>query len=128
MSRTMFILAYENGEPKPLDMDLLKEVLKPYVVKADENFQDALIQLADGYQAELDINEVCIGISRFPPGQFFDVLAELVDRLGATVIPMDRPTILRREGDRSSLPPEGRENAVVVRMTGQALETFISGG
>ncbi|MFJ4848734.1 MULTISPECIES: hypothetical protein [unclassified Streptomyces] len=124
----MFILVYENGEPKPLDMDLLKEILKPYVVAADEDFQDVLIQLADGYQAELDINEVCIGISRFPPGHFFDVLAELVDRLGATVIPMDRPTILRREEDRSRLPPEGREDSAVVRMTGRAMEAFISGG
>ncbi|MCZ7459321.1 hypothetical protein [Streptomyces sp. WMMC940] len=108
-------------------MDLVREVLGPYVVAADEYFQDVLIRAADGHEAEVDINEVCLAVSRFPPGRFFDILAELVDRLGASVTLMDRPVILRKEEDRAHLPVVARQGAVVVSMTGRAIEGFATG-
>ncbi|WP_405987150.1 hypothetical protein [Streptomyces sp. NBC_00872] len=124
----LFVLRYRNGEPEPLDMELVREVLEPYIVEADEDLMNGvLMRTADGYEVNVDVNEVSVGVNRFPPGQFFDVLAELVGRLGASVLPMDRPTILREEGDRAHLPETAQESAVVVRMTGPALEGFISG-
>ncbi|MEU0836952.1 hypothetical protein [Streptomyces sp. NPDC005969] len=128
MSRMLFALRYRNGEPEPLDMELVREVLGPYIVEADEDLMNGvLMRTADGYEVNVDANEVSVGVNRFPPGQFFDVLAELVDRLGASVLPMDRPTILREEGDRAHLPETAQESAAVVEMTGPALEGFISG-
>lgn len=129
MSRMMFVLRYRNGEPEPLDMELVREVLVPYLIDTDEDLMNgALIRTVDDQEVEFDINEVCVAVSRFPRGQFFEILARLVDRLGASVTIADRPAILRAEEDRAHLPDEGwREDAVVVKMTGPALERFISG-
>ncbi|WP_326763736.1 hypothetical protein OG978_03480 [Streptomyces sp. NBC_01591] len=124
----LFVLRYRNGEPEPLDMELVREVLAPYVAAADEDLTNGvLIRTADGYEVDVDINQVCIAVNRFPPGQFFDVLAELVDRLGASVTPTDRPVILREERDRSHLPAGAGADAGVVAMTGSALEYYLSG-
>lgn len=129
MSRMLFVLRYRNGEPEPLDMELLRQLLTPYIVDADEDLTDGVrIRTADGHEVELDINEVCIAVSRFPPGQFFEILARLVDRLGASLTLTDRPAVLRAEDDRPHLPDEAwRDEAVVVEMTGPALEEFVNG-
>ncbi|WP_319663120.1 hypothetical protein [Streptomyces sp. MI02-7b] len=115
-----------NGEPEPLDAEVVREVLGPYVVAADEDFGDVLIRTADGYEVQADFNGVCIAVGRFPPGQFFDIVAELVDRLRAAVILTDRPPLLRDEADRIHLPGDA-EDAVVVEITGAAIENFVSG-
>ncbi|MFI9542549.1 hypothetical protein ACIHAR_00945 [Streptomyces sp. NPDC052016] len=128
MSRSVFVLRYREGEPEPLDMALVREVLGPYVIAADEDFQGGvLIRAADGHEVEVDVNEVCLAVSRYPPGRFFDILAELVDRLGASVSPTDRPVVLRREEDRAHLPAEAQRGAVTVAMTGRAMENFLGG-
>ncbi|MEU7280340.1 hypothetical protein AB0A69_16370 [Streptomyces sp. NPDC045431] len=124
----LFVLRYRNGEPEPLDMDLVREVLRPYIVAADEDLTNGvLIRTADGHELDVDVNEVSVAVNRFPSGQFFDILAELVERLGASVIPTDRPVILREEGDRAHLSADMRESAAVVATTGPALEAFLSG-
>ncbi|WP_240137956.1 hypothetical protein [Streptomyces sp. MUM 178J] len=124
----LFVLRYRNGEPEPLDMELVREALGPYIVAADEDLMNGvLIRTADGHEVDVDVNEVCVAVNRFPPGQFFDVLAQLVGRLEASVTPTDMPMILREEEDRAHLPPEAREKAVVVTMTGPAIERHLSG-
>ncbi|MFJ1898006.1 hypothetical protein [Streptomyces sp. NPDC088115] len=125
----LFVLRYRNGEPEPLDLELVRQVLAPYTVEADEDLTDGVrIRTSDGHEVELDINEVCVAVSRFPPGQFFEILARLVDALGAGVTLADRPAVLRAEDDRPHLPDEPwRDEAVVVEMTGPALEDFVNG-
>ncbi|MFJ5846006.1 hypothetical protein [Streptomyces sp. NPDC092903] len=125
----LFVLRYRNGEPEPLDLELVRQVLAPYTVEADEDLTEGVrIRTSDGHEVELDINEVCVAVSRFPPGQFFEILARLVDELGAGVTLADRPAVLRAEDDRPHLPDEPwRDEAVVVEMTGPALEDFVNG-
>ncbi|GAA2999247.1 hypothetical protein Sfulv_43000 [Streptomyces fulvorobeus] len=124
----LFVLRYRNGQPEPLDLELVREVLAPYIVAADEDLMNGvLIRTPDGHEVDVDVNEMCVAVSRFPPGRFFDVLAELVDRLGASVTPSDRPVILREETDRAHLPAEAGEGATVVAMTGPVLEGYLSG-
>ncbi|MFJ4910988.1 hypothetical protein [Streptomyces sp. NPDC088726] len=125
----LFVLRYRNGEPEPLDLELVRQVLAPYTVEADEDLTEGVrIRTSDGHEVKLDINEVCVAVSRFPPGQFFEILARLVDALGAGVTLADRPAVLRAEDDRPHLPDEPwRDEAVVVEMTGPALEDFVNG-
>ncbi|MFB6843015.1 hypothetical protein [Streptomyces sp. NPDC056361] len=128
MSRTLFVLRYRDGEPAPLDMELVRDVLEPYIVSAGADLADGvLIRTADGHEVEVDVNDVCVSVSRFPSGQFFDVLARLVDRLGAAVLSSDRPVVIREEGDRAELSEDIREGAVVVATTGPALEGHFTG-
>ncbi|MFD7098607.1 hypothetical protein [Streptomyces xanthophaeus] len=128
MSRIMFVLRYRNGEPEPLDLGLVREVLEPYAVAIGPDLRDGvLIRTADGHEAGVDVNEFCLAVSRFPPGRFFAVLAELVDRLGASMTLMDRPVLLREEADRAHLPEGTQQDAVVVAMTGRAVEHHVTG-
>ncbi|MCX4736803.1 hypothetical protein [Streptomyces sp. NBC_01363] len=60
---------------------------------ADEDLTNGVLIRTDSYEVDVDINEVCIAVSRFRPGQFFDVLAEPVNRLRASVTPKDRPRL-----------------------------------
>jgi hypothetical protein len=129
MSRRLFVLRYRNGEPEPLDMELVRDVLAPYIVNADDDLRNGvLIRTADGHEVDLDVNDVCVAVSRFPPGQFFDILAELVDRVGAGVLSSDMPVIIRQERDRTHLSEDIREVAVVVATTRPALEGYFGGG
>ncbi|GAA1535313.1 hypothetical protein GCM10009730_50690 [Streptomyces albidochromogenes] len=87
MSRTLFVLRYRNGEPELLDMELVREVLAPFATVGDDLTDGVLLRTTDGYEVDVDVNPVRIAVSRYPPGQFFHILAELVDRLGASVTP-----------------------------------------
>ncbi|MER6099067.1 hypothetical protein ABT154_25105 [Streptomyces sp. NPDC001728] len=128
MSRMLVVLRYRNGEPEPLDMDLVRDTLAPYIGTAGEDLRDGvLIRTAEGYEVKLDVSDVCVSVSRYPAGQFFDVLAELVDRLGATVLSSDQPVTIRQEEDRAHLSEDIREGAVVVATTGPALEGHFTG-
>lgn len=128
MSRTLFVLRYRDGAPEPLDLQVVHEVLAPHAVDGgDDILGGVLLRTAEGHEVDVDVNEVCVAVSRFPAGHFFDVLAELVDRLGASVTPSDGPVVLRREEDRTELPAEVREAATVVAMTGPALDAALNG-
>ncbi|MEV8589666.1 hypothetical protein [Streptomyces sp. NPDC051180] len=128
MSRTVFLVRFRDGEPGPLPLEVVREVLAPYVVAAGEDLRDGvLIRTADGCEVDVDVDDLCVAVSRFPRGPFSDVLARLVDRLGATVIPTDRPVAIREEGDRAHLSADLRDGAVVVAPTGPSLEAFLSG-
>ncbi|MFD7497484.1 hypothetical protein ACFV8T_34945 [Streptomyces sp. NPDC059832] len=63
----------------------VKDTGECLTVTARTSQTGALIRAADGYEVDVDVGEVCIAVNRFPPGQFFDVLAELADRLRASV-------------------------------------------
>ncbi|GHI82830.1 hypothetical protein Sxan_01940 [Streptomyces xanthophaeus] len=57
----MFVLRYRNGEPEPLDLGLVREVLEPYAVAIGPDLRDGvLIRTADGHEAEVDVNEFCL--------------------------------------------------------------------
>ncbi|MFG2111786.1 hypothetical protein ACGFRB_03960 [Streptomyces sp. NPDC048718] len=127
MSRTLFVLRYRNGEPEPLDLELVREVLSPYITAAAEEIGNGvLLRTADGREVDVDVNDFCVAVSRFPPGQFFDILAQLVDRLGASVTPTDMPVALREEADRAHLPARNAADAAVIALTGPALQRYLT--
>ncbi|MFJ7157257.1 hypothetical protein ACIQUQ_20205 [Streptomyces sp. NPDC101118] len=131
----LFVIRYRDGEPEPLETETVREVLAPYAVAGagagtgpgTGPLDGVLIRTPEGHEVDVDVNPWCLGISRFPPGRFFDVLAELADRLRASVVPSDRPVVLRREEDRGHLPREARRDAVVVALTGLALARALTG-
>ncbi|MFK0210637.1 hypothetical protein [Streptomyces sp. NPDC090298] len=128
MSRALFVLRYRNGKPEPLDMKLVRGVLQPYIVAAGADLAEGVtIRTADGHEVDVDVNDVCVSVGRFPSGQFFALLAQLVDRLGATILSSDRPVVIREERDRAELSEDIREGAVVVATTGPALEAHFAG-
>ncbi|MFF1651607.1 hypothetical protein [Streptomyces sp. NPDC058240] len=57
MSRMLFVLRYRNDEPEPLEMELVQELLAPYIAAADEDLTNGvLIRTTDGYEVDVNIS------------------------------------------------------------------------
>ncbi|MFE6101686.1 hypothetical protein ACFVQ4_17160 [Streptomyces laurentii] len=128
MGCTLFVLRFREGEPESLDQALVRDVLAPYIVRASEDLRNGvLIRTPEGCEVEVDVTDLCVAVSCFPPGRFFDILAGLIDRLDAIVIFSYGPPVIRREEDRAHLAEDMREAAVVVATEGPALAAFPDG-
>ncbi|MDI9886350.1 hypothetical protein QMZ92_18700 [Streptomyces sp. HNM0645] len=57
----------------------MREVLTPYIAADDDLMNGMLMRTVDGHEVDVDVNEVCVAVNCCPSGQFFDVLAALVD-------------------------------------------------
>ncbi|MGA5870350.1 hypothetical protein [Streptomyces cinereoruber] len=117
---------FAGGEPQVLDDRVVRDVLAPHVVAASPDATEVVIRTADGGEAELHVTTDGISVHRFPPGDVLNVVAELADRLGATVLLPDG-ALVRDEPQRANLPDGLRETAAVVAMTGRGLRDALDG-
>ncbi|MEW1776096.1 hypothetical protein [Streptomyces sp. NPDC086777] len=112
---------FVDGEPEALDERVTLEVLAPYAVNAVEGSGEMLIRAADGGEAEVNVSADGISVNRFPPGGILDVVAELADRLDAVLMLPDG-VLVSGEGQRANLPEGLQEAAVIIQMTGPAIQ------
>jgi hypothetical protein len=117
---------FVGGEPETLDEQVAREVLTPHAVTRDQGAKELLVRAADGGEAEVTVSTDGISVGRFPPGGILDLVAELADRLGAAVVLPDG-VLVGSEEQRANLPDGLRDAAVVVEMTGPALQRAIGG-
>ncbi|MFJ3782255.1 hypothetical protein [Streptomyces sp. NPDC090093] len=117
---------FAGGEPQALDDRVVRAVLAPHVVAASPDAAEVVIRTADGGEAELHVTTDGISVHRFPPGDVVDVVAELADRLGATVLLPDG-ALVRDETRRTDLPDGLHETAAVIEMTGRGLRAALDG-
>ncbi|MGI5199034.1 hypothetical protein ACQEVY_36285 [Streptomyces sp. CA-288835] len=82
------------------------------------------IRAADGSEAELIADKNSVLVLRPHRGAVFDIIAELVSRLGAVVIDPTWGRAACREEERAHLPTEMQEEAIVIEMTGEALASL----
>ncbi|MDX2646875.1 hypothetical protein PV341_25560 [Streptomyces sp. PA03-1a] len=135
MGWSPLIFTFVDGAevPVPVDGALVRAVLEPHAVgdprltaASDEGLY-FLVRAADGGEAEVYVGERDIMVSRPHAGGVFGIVAELVSRLGAVVLdPSDGAVVCRAE-EYAHLPVGMRDAAVVVEMTGEALETALIG-
>ncbi|WP_416984074.1 hypothetical protein [Streptomyces sp. T028] len=57
----------------------------------------------------------------------WNIVAELVTRLGAVVLDPSGAGVVCRAEEHAHLPPAMRDDAIVIEMTGEALETALTG-
>ncbi|MFI6055546.1 hypothetical protein ACIBCO_36355 [Streptomyces violascens] len=112
---------FVDGEAETLDERVIREVLAPHAVNADQDDNELLVRASDGGEAEVNVSADGVSVHRFPPGGILDIVAELADRLGA-VIALPDGFLLGAEAQRADLPDGLRETAVVVEMTGPGLQ------
>lgn len=112
---------FVEGEPESLDERVTREVLAPHAVNADQDSEEMLIRAADGGEAEVTVSADGISVHRFASGAVLDIVAELADRLGAAIVAPDG-VLVSGEEQRANLPEGLRNGAVVVEMTGPALQ------
>jgi hypothetical protein len=117
---SLYVHRFVRGESVPMDEASIQRILRPYVVVGEG--ASLLIRASDG--GEVDVHADASGISIHRPvrGGVFDVVAELLDGLDAVLIAPGCPAILRSEADREHLPGDFQRDAIVVELTGSALE------
>lgn len=128
MSHDLWIHRFVGGEPAHLDLDVVRAVLQPYSVDRrpplvqDSGRFDVWIRARDGGDAELLADAGSILVERPAGGEVLGIIAELTARLAAVIIdPADGASICRAE-ERAHLPVEYQRDAVVIEMTGPAVQ------
>ncbi|WP_331447519.1 hypothetical protein [Streptomyces xanthochromogenes] len=116
---------FVDGEAETLDQRVVREVLVPHAMNADQDDNELLVRAADGGEAEMDVSADGVSVHRFPPGGILDIIAELADRLGAAIALPDS-VLLSTEEQRANLPDGLRDMAVVVEMTGPGLQRVLN--
>ncbi|MER5913692.1 hypothetical protein ABT124_25205 [Streptomyces sp. NPDC001982] len=124
----------DGGEvPVPLDMALVRAVLEPHHVEdpqltvAEDGTLQFWIRASDGSEAELFAHENGILVSRPQADGVFGIIAELVSRLGAVIIDPSEGGVVCRAEEHAHLPAGMRDDAIVIEMTGEAVETALTG-
>ncbi|MFD9793321.1 hypothetical protein ACFWXK_20505 [Streptomyces sp. NPDC059070] len=123
MSYSIFLQRFAQGKPAPLDEAATLEVLHPFIVAQDST--SVFIRARDGSEAEIYRDPSGLMIDRPEQGGIFDIVAELINRLDVVLLSPGGPTILRCEADRSHLPNEFQNDAIVVELSGAAIQCAI---
>ncbi|WP_431962429.1 hypothetical protein [Actinacidiphila sp. bgisy160] len=135
MGWSPLIFTFVDGAavPVPVDLALVRAVLEPHDVgdprltaREDGGLQ-FFVRAADGGEAEIFVGERDIMVSRPHAGEVFGIVAELVSRLGAVVLDPGGVGVVCRAEEYAHLPAGMRDAAVVVEMTGEALEAALTG-
>ncbi|GAA2407081.1 hypothetical protein [Streptomyces coeruleofuscus] len=85
------------------------------------------IRASDGSEAEISADETGILVERPDAGGVFAIVAELVAKLEAVIIDPSTGRAVCRTEERAQLPASLQEEAIVIDMTGDALEAALSG-
>ncbi|WP_432116997.1 hypothetical protein [Streptomyces sp. bgisy032] len=135
MSYSPSIYKFVDGGdvPVPPDMELVRAVLEPHNVGDPQSTvsEDGTLRFwlraPDGSEAEISADETGILVERPQAGRVFAILADLVAALGAVIFDPRTGRVVCRAEERTGLPADMQEEAVVIDMTGDALEAVLSG-
>ncbi|MCL6734681.1 hypothetical protein [Streptomyces neyagawaensis] len=130
----MVLRFVDGGEtPVPLDPAVVREVLEPYdadgpgATEGEDGSPAYRVRAADGSEAEIFADDHGLTVHRPHAGEVWDIVAELVARLGAVVLDPSGTGVVCRAEEHGHLPARWRDDAVVIEMTGEALETALTG-
>ncbi|MGW0842589.1 hypothetical protein ACWD26_20990 [Streptomyces sp. NPDC002787] len=136
MSWSPVILKFVDGGEVPvrLDLALIRAVLEPHDVGdprltvGEDGSLAFWVRASDGSEAEIFAGGQDIAVHRPHAGGVWDIVAELVSRLGAVVFEPSRGGIVCRAEEHAHLPADMRDDAIVIEtMTGEALEAALTG-
>ncbi|MDK1348683.1 hypothetical protein QNO09_36550 [Streptomyces sp. 378] len=135
MSYSPSIYKFVDGGdvPVPPDMELVRSVLEPHncgdpqLTAGEDGSLRFWVRASDGSEAEISADETGILVERPQTGGVFAIVAELVAELEAVIIDPSTGRAVCRAEERTQLPADMREEAIVIDMTGDALEAALSG-
>ncbi|MEU6325076.1 hypothetical protein [Streptomyces sp. NPDC047009] len=125
MSYSIYLQRFSHGDAAPMDDDLGHALLAPYVVSAKPEHGFIRIRANDGGEATLYTSEGSIMVNRFAWGGILDIVAELARQLRAVILLPEGIAILSTAEDRSHLPAELQADAVVIDLSGTAIQRVI---
>ncbi|MET9689723.1 hypothetical protein ABZY81_14765 [Streptomyces sp. NPDC006514] len=124
----------DGGEvPVPPDMAVVRAVWEPHDVGdprhtvGEDGSLCFWIRASDGSEAEMFADGYGVPVSRPGAGAVFGIITELASRLGAVIFDPSRGAIVCGAEEHAHLPAGMQEDAVVVDMTGEAVEAALTG-
>lgn len=134
-SPMIFKFADGGEEPVPLDPASIRAVLEPHEVgdprltagTGKDGGLEFWVRAPDGSEAEIFADARCIAVHRPHAGAVWDIVAELVSRLGAVVFDPSGGGVVCRAEEHAHLPASMRDDVTVIEMTGEALEVALTG-
>jgi hypothetical protein len=132
-SPTIYKFADGGGAPVAPEMALVRAVLEPHDVGdpqltvAEDGSLRFWIRASDDSEAEISADETGILVERPQTGGVFAIVAELVTKLGAVIIDPASGRAVCRAEEQTRLPADMRQEAIVIDMTGDALEAALLG-
>ncbi|MFE9500295.1 hypothetical protein [Streptomyces collinus] len=136
MSYSPSIYKFVEGSdaPVPLDLEVVRSVLTPYDVgdpgrtMTEDGGLQYWVRAADGSEAEIFVDRTSILVERPHSGpDVFAVVAELAARLAAVIFDPSRGTFFCGPEAHAHLPVDMRQEAVLIDMTGEAVEAALIG-
>ncbi|MEV7130940.1 hypothetical protein [Streptomyces sp. NPDC093260] len=136
MSYSPSIYKFVEGcdAPVPLDLKVIQAVLSPYDVGdpdltvMEDGGLEYWVRAADGSEAEIFVDQTGIQVERPHSGPgVFAIVAELAARLAAVIFDPSRGTFFCGSEAHAHLPADIRHEAVLIDMTGEAVEAALIG-
>ncbi|MFF9808605.1 hypothetical protein ACF1G5_26420 [Streptomyces coeruleorubidus] len=135
MSYSPSIYKFVDGGdvPVPLDMELVRSVLEPHdygdpqFTAGEDGSLWFWVRATDGSEAEISADGTGVLVERPQTGGVFAIVAELVAKLEAVIVDPSTGRAVCRAEERTHLPADMQEEAIVIDMTGDALEAALSG-
>lgn len=125
VSYSIYVQRFAHGDAAPMDDELGQALLAPHVVATEFEYGYQRIQASDGGEADVYKSPGSIMFNRFAWGGILEIVAELVARLSAVILLPEGVAILRSADDRAHLPVELAADAVVVDLSGAAIQAVI---
>lgn len=131
MSYSIFLLRFDCGHPVPLDNAVFQELTAPYVVRRDPAHEFLSLRMPDGGTAEVyggaasDGTLASVMLTHFDTGDVLELVAELAASLHAAVVLQDGVAVVADAGQREHLVADLRPDAVIVDLSGAAIQAAI---
>ncbi|MFI1093847.1 hypothetical protein [Streptomyces sp. NPDC020917] len=127
MSYGIYVQRFAHGDAAAMDDALGRKLLAPHVVSSMPEYGFTRIRAGDGGEADVYAGPGSVAVSRFSWGGILDIVADLAEQLDAVVLLPEGVAILGTEEQRRHLPVELQADAVVVDLSGAALQAVIEG-
>lgn len=127
MSYSIYVQRFAHGDAAPMDDEFGHELLAPYIVSSQPEYGFVRIRASDGGQADVYASPGSIVVDRFAWGEILDIVAKLVKRLDAAILLPEGVAILGAAEHRLHLPRELQSDAVIVDLSGAAIQAVIEG-
>lgn len=119
MSFDVFFQRFRDGDAEPGGGDLMRQALRPYIVREEDEHSFALVEYGDGTM-DVYLDGDSMMANHITGEQPWDLLVQGARAAGWVVMPVGCPTCITDESQRSHLP-DGLDDGVALVASGEEL-------
>ncbi|GAA2021302.1 hypothetical protein GCM10009839_17800 [Catenulispora yoronensis] len=131
MSYSIWLRRFDRGNTVPMDQATFQTVTSPHVARQEPEHNFLLLRMPDGGEADVYANTDPDGslgsvmLTHFCRGLVLGVVAELANALEAAVLLQEGIALVSSADQRANLVPELQQDAVIIELSGEAIQAVI---